>query len=307
MAAQNSQAGYWRTLGGTGAAPAEKVAAEIGRLIGVDCAQIELARCVEQVVFGRPVHEGQEQGQAPRSEQNLLATISKSFLPVDYPSFSDIEPPAREYFFLHGWEILQDAVEGYDTDVKFGQRDHNVKNIVAAFLQLTGAGSSNPMPLWDDVLEKLASYALLDGLVGNTDRHHENWMLVYIQDRGDIMIDMMPSFDHASSLGRELTDAKRLRILESDGMLRYLQRGRGGVFLDSRRKRAHSPLRLARLLCRWRPDFMRGMLERIDSASDREIQASIGRVPPEFMSDLAKTFAYEVIITSKSELMRSVR
>ena len=57
----------------TGEHWAEKVAAEIGRLIGVDCAQIELARCVEQMVFGRPVHEGQEQGQAPRSEQNLLA------------------------------------------------------------------------------------------------------------------------------------------------------------------------------------------------------------------------------------------
>lgn len=115
---------------------------------------------------------------------------------------------------------------------------------------------------------------------------------------------IMPSFDHASSLGRELTDDRRRRILESNGVLRYVRRGRGGVYVDDRRQRAPSPLRLARLLCRWRPSFTRRTLDRIDSLSELDVRAAVQRVPSEFMSDAAKEFACQVVLTSRRELLR---
>ena len=87
------------------------------------------------------------------------------------------------------------------------------------------------MPRWDDIFEHMASYVLLDGLVGNTDRHHENWMIAYVHHCGDMWIEIMPSYDHASSLGRELTDEKRQHILNSDGVHRYLNAGRGAVYV----------------------------------------------------------------------------
>ena len=104
----------------------------------------------------------------------------------------------------------------------------------------------------------------------------------------------MHSFDHASSLGRELTDDRRQHVLDSeDGVLRYLNAGRGAVFVnDRRRKRALSPLRLARLLCRWKPEYTRRTLARIGRVSEHEIRTTIERVPDEFMSDLAKEFAF---------------
>ena len=74
-------------------------------------------------------------------------------------------------------------IDGYDADLRFGQREHNVKNIVSATVQLMSIGSPNPMPLWDMELKTLASYALLDGLIGNTDRHHENWTVAYIVEK----------------------------------------------------------------------------------------------------------------------------
>ena len=302
---------FWLRIGGgtdrwllkiprtdTGEHWAEKVTAEIGRLIGVDCAHVELARCVEKAVFRHNLDELQEEQQAQQTDSTLLATICKSFLPDELD---------KEYDFFHGWEVLQYVVEGYDTNRRFGQRDHNVKNIVAALADFMGINSQNPMPRWDDTLEDLVSYALLDGLVGNTDRHHENWMIANVHSYGDMITEIMPSFDHASSLGRELTDEKRRWILESDGVLRYVQRGHGGVYLDSRRKRAPSPLRLARLLCRWKPTFTRRTLDRIESVAEPEIRASIRKVPPEFMSDIAKEFACQVVMTSKKELLRSVR
>ena len=117
-------------------------------------------------------------------------------------------------------------------------------------------------------------------------------------------IEIMPSFDHASSLGRELTDDRRRRLLESNGVLRYVRRGRGGVYVDDRRQRAPSPPRLARLLCRWRPAFTRRTLDRIDSLSELDVRAAVQRVPSEFMSDAAKEFACQVVLTSRRELLR---
>ena len=134
---------------------------------------------------------------------------------------------AEEYDLFHGWQVLQWVVEGYDTSLRFGQREHNIKNITFAMADLMAVNTVNPMAHWDHVFEELVSYALIDGLIGNTDRHHENWMIAAVVYSYDMRIQVMPSFDHASSLGRELTDDRRRNILESDGVLRYLNRGRG--------------------------------------------------------------------------------
>ena len=284
----------------TGEHWAEKVAAEVGRLVGVDCAQVELARCVQHAMFGQDLDQHPERLPGQHAQPQLLTTICKSFLPDVYAENTDVA-------FLQGWEVLQHFIEDYDAHRRFGQRDHSIKNIVGAFAQLMDVGSANPMPRWDYVMEDLASYALLDGLIGNTDRHHENWMIAWVFGEDDRIVKIMPSFDHASSLGRELTDTKRRQILESGGVRRYVQRGRGGVYVDRRRKRALSPLRLARLLCRWRPTFARKTLDRIYSVSESAIRAVIHRVPGEFMSVVAKEFAYHVVMTSRQELLRSAR
>ena len=149
----------------TGEHWAEKIAAELGRLIGVNCAQVELARCTEHSAFGLRLRQGGKERQ--HEQPRLLATICKSFLPAEYTT-------DREYRFFHGWEVLEHVVDGYDTALRFGQRDHNIKNISAALAELMAVGSMNPMPLWDSAMEDLASYALLDGIIGNTDRHHES-------------------------------------------------------------------------------------------------------------------------------------
>ena len=283
----------------TGEHWAEKIVAEIGRLIGVDCAEVELAQCSESTAFGLRLHQNDKDRESRPTERRLLATICRSFLP-------DESTTVAEYHFFHGWEVLQHAVEDYDTTLRFGQRDHNVKNISGALAQWMGVDTMNPMPRWDYVMEDLASYALLDGIIGNTDRHHENWMIAWVLDQGDMLVEIMPSFDHASSLGRELTDEKRCQILESDGVLRYLRRGRGGVYWNARHRRAPSPLRLARLLSRWRPSFTRRTLDRIHSLSEVDIRATVQRVPSEFMSDTAKEFACQVVLTSKRELLENV-
>ena len=252
---------------GTGEHWAEKIAAEVGRLIEVNAAQVELALYEER-----------------------QATICRSF-------------ERRDSELTHGSEIMADAIRGYDVDTLRGNIPHNVQNIVGAIRQIGSLDDKNG----DSLLSDLASYALLDGLVGNTDRHHENWMVYIRNNDHGVRVEVAPSFDHASSLGRELQDSRRMRILSSDGVLNYLNRGRGGVYAGHRRRTAPSPLRLAQLLCRWNSELRRDWFRRLGNADDNEFRAVIDRVPSGFMSDAAKDFARQVLIASKMELLRSMK
>jgi hypothetical protein len=60
--------------------------------------------------------------------------------------------------------------------------------------------------------ELFVGYLLLDALVGNTDRHHENWGVIRTV-AGDLHL--APTFDHASSLGCHEVDNKRSLRLET--------------------------------------------------------------------------------------------
>ena len=132
-------------------------------------------------------------------------------------------------------------------------------------------------------------------------------MIAYVENLENEYVEVMPSFDHASSLGRELTDDKRRRILDSDGVRRYLENGRGGIYVNTRQRRAPSPLCLARLLRRWQPELTERTLARIDDLSEPETRRAIGRIPPEFMSDAARELAVQIITTSRQELLRGAR
>ena len=288
---------------GTGEHWAEKITAEVGHLIEVDCALIELARYGEHAALTSAAGEQHEDGQGHGEGEVRLGTICRSFIP--HPDELDEEPRLLSAF--HGVGVLQLVVDGYDTGRRFGQRDHNIKNISKGMMEILAHDDERPTPRDRETLEKLASYVLLDGLVANTDRHHENWMVAYMEDRDGMYVEVMPSFDHASSLGRELDDEKRSSILESGGVRSYLRKGRGGVYVNNRRKRAPSPLSLARLLARWQPALTERTLDKIKDLSEGNIRRAVGSVPREFMSKTAKEFAVQVVLTSKHELLRSAR
>lgn len=56
-------------------------------------------------------------------------------------------------------------------------------------------------------------YLMLDALISNQDRHHENWAILVDTRTGEQSL--CPTYDHAASLGRELTDEKREMRLET--------------------------------------------------------------------------------------------
>ncbi|KAB1660535.1 hypothetical protein F8O07_00640 [Pseudoclavibacter sp. CFCC 13796] len=83
-------------------------------------------------------------------------------------------------------------------------------------------------PSWDgspevDGYTLFSGYLLLDAIIANTDRHDSNWAILQPAVAKEGSCDRLaPSFDHGSSLGQQLTDDQRLRILNGAADVDYL-------------------------------------------------------------------------------------
>ena len=294
----------------TGEHWAEKIAAEVGRLIDVDCARVELANCDGELTT---ICESFDPDNWYELYEYYVAErdfIDDDYLrPADSEWSTDVDLIDIEgSIFIPGSEILASKIDGYDTspEARFRQRDHNVRNIIKAVKETINGEDHQARQDLNRVLNSLASYAVLDGLIGNMDRHHENWEIKDEISNGVRRFSVAPSYDHASSLGRELHDQSRKRILHSNGILNYLRRGHGGVFGDDQQNRAPSPLQTAKYISQQWPEYTQPTLERIGETPDSEFRTAIDRVPTEFMGDIAKEFAYQIIVTRKTELLKLI-
>jgi hypothetical protein len=251
----------------TGEDWAEKAAAEIAYTLGINAAKVELAE-----------YDGK------------IGCISCNFIDVE----------AGEAL-VHGNEIMAWKVTGYDKSKIFRQADHTLENIQLAIRALSDFANT------DVVLTDLAGYMVLDALIGNTDRHHENWGLrlhspVAQQTR---LLSAAPSFDHASSLGRELLDARRTELLANRQVDKYIRspKARGGIFRDPQQAHGENPLRLVQVAARAYPTYFRPAIERVAAVDTQVLHDIFERLPPERAADPAKLFAEAMVLSARTTLL----
>lgn len=198
---------------------------------------------------------------------------------------------------LHGNEALARTIP-YDPEKRFGQSTHTLTNIFRTIenLFLTRAGAVTAK-------RRFAEYVVLDALIGNTDRHHENWGFLRKRTPAGHRGFLAPSFDHASSLGRELRDEKRQRLL-AEGMIgRYCERGRGAIYWADTGRRGPSPLDLLRRAAREYPDLFRFPVARV-SERGKTLADALLRVPEDWMSKVARRFSLELLRYNASEIQK---
>lgn len=250
----------------TGEDWAEKVACELGRLIHVEVAEVELAEYA-----GR------------------RGCLSKSFV-------------AAGENLVHGNEILAGQIVGYDRNKRLRQSDHTFDNIVAAVRNLV-----DDAPWYPEVLHDLADYLVLDALICNTDRHHENWgFLTRFEEtepgKWGMYLRLAPSFDHASSLGRELRDARREGLLSADRIEEYARRGRGGIYWRKTDAHGANPIRLVEILARQFPDYFRRGIDAVVAVPIVSMLDVVDQVPATRMSPVAKDFAKALLAHTRAIL-----
>lgn len=256
----------------TGEDWAEKIAAEIAHRLDIPAARVELA-----------------ESEGRRGSATLNFTN-----------------PAQQ--LMHGNEVMAGFLNDYDPEVRFKQASHTVVNIIAAIRKMFPEANEHHV-----ILKQLASYMVLDALIGNTDRHHENWgllwqVLVEIDEvsevaRVDKQYDVAPSFDHASSLGRELLDSKRAEILEQGRIEAYVRKGKGGIYLSEGKKGAN-PLELVESVAVQYSVFFRPVLDTLRNVPLVEITEFLDRLPEDRATSTTRKFAKEMLRVAYEVLVR---
>ena len=217
--------------------------------------------------------------------QGECGTASESFV-----------KPGQQLF--HGNQILAHLMRDYDPDRRFRQSNHTLRNIWLA-LDL----------IFEEPQEQkytFAEFLVLDALIGNTDRHHENWGVIRERKDDEWVGYLAPSFDHASSLGREFGDKRREGLLANSRIGNYSEKGVGGIYWSESDSKAPSPLELVRLAFREYPDLLTPALSKLAKLEEVDLKEIVGGIPPDWMSDAAKRFAIQLISYNCSELRELV-
>lgn len=190
----------------------------------------------------------------------------------------------RPRALYHGNQLLARVFSGYDPEKTFKNSSHTLENIWQALDRIFRVASRQAK-------RRLAEYTVLDALVGNTDRHHENWGLLRRFVGGRWKWFVAPSYDHASSLGRELSDAHRDTLLAEGGVGRYSEKARGGIYWSEADRRAPSPLKLVRRAYGRYPELFAAALKKVEVFDDDAICRVVARVPCRWMTPSSRVFA----------------
>ncbi len=267
--------------GYTGEHWAEKIAAEIAHALGVPHARAELAM---------------------EADEDVPGVILKDFT-GDH----------RHSVLVHGNDVLANYIRNYPKRKTYRTSEHTVENIQQAvrLMDLALPSTFVNSAAIQSSIDVFCGYLLLDALIGNTDRHHENWGILKLettQDRPE-QNQLAPSYDHASSLGRELQDAARERRLDArdpqSSVEAYAHKARSAVYEHVSATRPLSPLDAFVTWARECPSAQMYWLSKLRAVSEVALQMIIEQVPPSMMSLSARRFAIQLLVYNRAQLLAS--
>lgn len=152
----------------TGEHWAEKIAGELAELLGLPHARVELA----------------QSGTSPG-----IATL-------------DFTSELSRGHLVHGNELLFELDPTYPRERIYRVKEHTLDAVYRVLLD-----GQVGLPAWnwpsgvESAWDAFLGYLMLDALVCNTDRHHQNWGVLVARSEGQMQRTLAPTFDHASSLG----------------------------------------------------------------------------------------------------------
>jgi hypothetical protein len=205
-------------------------------------------------------------------------------------------------------KLGNELIEGFDKDQRFKNTRHTLDAMLTAMQQNNVQLPWNTLER-DRIVTKasdlLIGYLCFDAWIGNTDRHAENWGIIIQNNKINILA---PTFDHASSLGRNESDERRReRLATKDtgrNVQKYVQNAMVPIY-----NQYGDQLNTISLIkeCRHHncqvTDYWIGEIVKITN-EDHKIKKILEWMPKEFMSDPAKDFAMAILKESTKQLRR---
>ncbi|WP_341731835.1 hypothetical protein [Microcoleus sp. EPA2] len=267
---------------------AEKVASELCKLLGIPHANYELAAT---------------------SEGNL-GVVSSYFLP-------------NGGTLVHGNELLTPIVPNYPTFATYNLSQHTIDLVLRVI-----SDESVNLPIgWtvpngiQKAVEVFVGYLLLDAWIGNGDRHHENWGVVrnkavpttsetaHLAPTASETVNLAsptsktahlaPSYDHASSLGRDLSDEQR----QKRSVDAYANKCFSAFYGNVDDKKPLKTLDVFDCAARCYPNAAHIWIERLESISKVNLLDIFNRIPNTRISPIAAEFAQKILEFNQHRLL----
>ncbi len=154
----------------------------------------------------------------------------------------------------------------------------------------------------ESLITCILNYMLFDALIGNTDRHHSNWGVIY-DDSGSMK--MAPSYDHSASLGSKVSSESVSEILRDRRRFRANidSKAKSLVSFYGRKRPTHKEV-----LTHIRDNFSNdAMVKAVNSIHDQvnrnNLDAIMKRVPEHIMDEVKKEFVGELILAKKEIIL----
>ena len=254
---------------------AEKISGEIARILGLPHADYDL-------------------GLWKRSGTGVRGVISRNFC-------------GRTENLVLGNELLAQVDRGYAPGVsRFRVTTHTVDRVLRTIEDLNLGCPLGWIPAVPNMhaAELFVGYLFLDALVGNTDRHHENWGVVRTATGN---LHLAPTFDHASSLGcHEIDDNRSKRINSRDSnftVAAFAARERSALYLNEESTRPLLVRDAFLIAARRFPAAGKHWLEVLMSISDNELGILVDEVPSPPITRVSGEFAKRMLLANKGALL----
>lgn len=259
---------------GTGENWAEKVCYEILRVIGIPCATYHFA-----------VFNGAHGVLSERMMQERASLFTADLL-------------------------FASVVDGYDGTLAFRQIEYRLSRAFGILRRIqnlhlpTGCPTDFPSMTPEDLF---LGYLVFDALVGNTDRHHGNWGIIVQPGSAPTerpTLCLAPTFDHASSLGRNESDERRAARLQTKDSRQtveaYAARARSAFFEKGRGNHPLNNREILQELVLFNPSATRYWASKIVAIPISTYDQIFDNIDRSLISGISVDFARRVLLHNRN-------
>ncbi|MGA2796429.1 MAG: hypothetical protein ABSE63_02500 [Thermoguttaceae bacterium] len=178
----------------------------------------------------------------------------------------------------------------------------------------------------DTAICVFVGYVMLDALIANQDRHHENWGAIQeikprfvppVKDQHNFKVIMQkgplrlaPSFDHGAALARNLSDEERQERLDTKdrnfSLQQFTQRAKSAFYKNKNDSKTIGTFDAFNEFARHAPQAAQIWLKRLATIKRNDIEVIINNVPDARMSGIAKRFTVELLVVNQDRLLREL-
>lgn len=217
------------------------------------------------------------------------------------------------YRLVHGNELLAKLDKNYPRERYFRVQEHILRKVLAIIKTV----KPNPPVGWNSKFsfmsadEIFVGYLMFDAWIANQDRHHENWSIVVVppvKKGTSFSLHLAPSYDHASSLGRNESDSTRIERLNTKDMGRhissYVKKANSAFYAPS--PNPTKPLTTIDAFVEAGMLYHKAALiwlDQLNKVTAQSIRDILERIPKELITEPAIEFACAILSINQKRLM----